>query len=415
MSYRLISLLGLFAMIAVAWALSENRKRVNWRLVASGVALQGALGLLVLKTHFGEAFFEWVRSGFEWVTASALEGSRFVFGNLTQVIVLNPGAVAGEDGPFVINAIIAFKVLPIVIVVSALAALLYHLRIIQGLVRLMTALMRRTFKTSGAETFGASMLVFLGIESLPALKGYLAVMTRSELCTVMTVFMATVAADVMVIYAGFGAEPGHLLAASLMSAPAAILIAKLLVPETESPKTQGKVQISVEVESHNMIDAVAKGGSEGLNLALNIGALLIVFVSLIYLINQGMTAITGHSFTEVMGWFFYPFAFLMGVPREEIASVAQLLGTKTVVNEFIAYTDMKALIDAGLLSPRAATISTYALCGFANPGSLGILLAGLGALIPERRKEVTQLGFKSFVGGTLAAFMTACVAGILTP
>ncbi|MDK1021591.1 MAG: nucleoside transporter C-terminal domain-containing protein [Candidatus Hydrogenedentes bacterium] len=312
-----------------------------------------------------------------------------------------------------INGVVAFSVLPTVIVVSCLAGILYHLRVIQYVVRFMSAVMRRTLRTSGAETFGVAMLVFFGIESMPTLKGYLRTMTRSELLTVMSAFMATVAANVSLIYATFGAEPGHILAASLMSAPAAILIAKLMVPEVETPPTLAG-HVEIEVESHNVIDGAARGASEGLMLALNIGALLIAFISIVYLINTAFDAAIGYSFTEVMGWLFQPFAFLMGVPREDIGAVGQLLATKTVINEFIAYSDMKGMIDAGTLSPRSVTIATYALCGFANPGSLGILIAGLASLVPERRREITKLGFKAMIAGTLAVFMTACIAGILS-
>ncbi len=413
MSLRLISVLGLFAMIGLAWVLSERRAKVPWRLVGIALALQVTLGLLVLRTGFGRAFFEGVRAAFIVITNASLEGSKFVFGNLAEVVVLNEGAVAGAEGPFVINGVVAFAVLPTVIVVSCRAAILYHFGVIQACVRAMAWLMSRTLKTSGAETFATAMLVFMGIESMPTVKAYLRAMTRSELCTVMTAFMSTVAANVMLIYATFGAEPGNLLAASIMSAPAAILIAKILVPETETPKTGGNERIEIEIESHNTIDAASRGASEGLSLALNIGALLIAFVSIIYLINAAFTATLGVSFSEVMAYVFYPFAWLMGVPAAEVGSVAQLLGTKTVVNEFIAYSDMRGMIDAGALSDRSITIATYALCGFANPGSLGILIAALSSLVPERRKDITQLGLKSFLAGTLAVFMTACIAGIL--
>ena len=412
MSYRLISFAGLLAMIGLAWLMSENRRRVDWRLVISALALQFVLALLILRTGFGEQFFVVVRQAFILVTEASDEGARFLFGNLTRPFTLSEEAVLDIEGPLFINGVVAFSVLPTVIVVSCLAGILYHLRVIQWVVRIMSAAMRRTLRTSGAETFGVAMLVFLGIESMPTLKGYLRTMTRSELLTVMTAFMATVAASVSLIYATFGAEPGHILAASLMSAPAAILIAKVMLPEVETPPTLGG-HVEIEVESHNLIDGAARGASDGLMLALNIGALLIAFISVVYLINAAFDAAIGYTFTEIMGWLFRPFAFLMGVPREDIGAVGQLLGTKTVINEFIAYSDMKAMIDAGSLSPRSVTIATYALCGFANPGSLGILIAGLAGLVPERRKEITRLGFKSLVAGTLAVFMTACIAGIL--
>ena len=412
MSYRLISFAGLLAMICLAWLLSENRRRVDWRLVISALGLQFVLALLILRTGFGEQFFVVVRQAFILVTEASDEGARFVFGNLTRPFTLSEEAVLDVEGPLFINGVVAFSVLPTVIVVSCLAGILYHLRVIQWVVRLMSAVMRRTLRTSGAETFGVAMLVFLGIESMPTLKGYLRTMTRSELLTVMTAFMATVAASVSLIYATFGAEPGHILAASLMSAPAAILIAKVMLPEVETPPTLGG-HVEIEIESHNLIDGAARGASDGLMLALNIGALLIAFISIVYLINVAFDAAIGYTFTEIMGWLFRPFAFLMGVPREDIGAVGQLLGTKSVINEFIAYSDMQGMIDAGTLNPRSVTIATYALCGFANPGSLGILIAGLAGLVPERRKEITRLGFKSLVAGTLAVFMTACIAGIL--
>lgn len=400
-------------MIGLAWLMSENRRRVDWRLVISALALQVALALLILLTDLGEQFFVAVRQAFIIVTEASDEGARFVFGNLTKPFTLSEEAVLDVEGPLFINGVVAFSVLPTIIVVSCLAGILYHLRVIQYVVRFMSAVMRRTLRTSGAETFGVAMLVFFGIESMPTLKGYLRTMTRSELLTVMSAFMATVAANVSLIYATFGAEPGHILAASLMSAPAAILIAKLMVPEVETPPTLAG-HVEIEVESHNVIDGAARGASEGLMLALNIGALLIAFISIVYLINTAFDAAIGYSFTEVMGWLFQPFAFLMGVPREDIGAVGQLLATKTVINEFIAYSDMKGMIDAGTLSPRSVTIATYALCGFANPGSLGILIAGLASLVPERRREITKLGFKAMIAGTLAVFMTACIAGILS-
>ncbi len=410
---RAISIVGLVTMIALAWLLSENRRRVDWRLVGIGLGLQVALALLVLRTGFGAWFFEAVRTVFDVLTEASNQGASFVFGNLIRPFTLKQDALVDADGPLFVNGVLAFSVLPTIIVVSAIAGILYHLGAIQACVRALAFVMRRTLRTSGAETFGTAMLVFMGIESMPTLKGYLRAMTRSELLTVMTAFMSTVAANVMIIYANFGAEPGNLLAASLMSAPAAILLSKVLIPETETPPTLGTGRVEVAVDSHNVIDGAARGASEGLMLALNVGALLIAFVSVVYLINTGFAAVLGISFSELTGFVFRPFAFVMGIPRGDIAEVSTLLGTKTIVNEFIAYSDMNVLIGEGALQPRSVTIATYALCGFANPGSLGILIAGLVGLVPERRKDVAQLGLKSLIAGTLASFMTACIAGVL--
>jgi len=286
--------------------------------------------------------------------------------------------------------------------------------IIQGVVRALAWVMRRTMKTSGAETFGASLLVFLGIESLAAVRGYLNDMTRSELFTIMTAFMATIAASVMVAYASFGAEPGHLLAASLMSAPAAILIAKVMIPETAIPKTDGAARVTIPIESHNVVDAATRGASDGLHLALNVAAMLIAFLGIVHLLNLATGRVTGMDFQAILGWIFRPFAIIMGVAPQDAANVAQLLGTRSAFNEFLAYVQFKDMLAAGGLDPRSAVIATYALCGFANPGSVGILIGGATALMPGRQKEIVQLALKSFISGTLACFATGCMAGILT-
>jgi len=402
---RFMSLAGLVAILVMAWALSENRRKVPWRIVFWGVGLQLAFGVLVLRTGFGRRFFEYVQAAFTVLTDATKEGAGFVFGNLPQ--------------NFEIGAIIAFQVLPVIIFVSSLAAILQHLHIIQAVVRAFAYVMRRSMKTSGAETFGAALLVFLGIESLTAVRSYLDKMTRSELCVIMTTFMATIAASVMVAYANLGAEPGHLLAASVMSAPAAILIAKLLVPEEGRPETGGAAPVTIPVETHNVVDAAAKGASDGLHLALNVGAMLIAFIGLVYLLDlavKGMTGLVldeGLGFPQLMGWFFRPFAFLMGVPRGDVAAVGELLGTKTVLNEFLAYARFQEMLGENALSPRGQVIATYALCGFANPGSLGILLGAATGLMPDRRREIVGLGLKAFIGGTLACFTTACMAGML--
>ncbi len=418
--YRLISALGLCTLLALAWACSEDRGRARWPLVLWGVGLQFALGLLILRTRFGEVFFDGVRKGFDVITSASDAGAVFVFGNLTRFFLIERALVPGADGqmgpagPFAINAVIAFKVLPVIIFVSALAAILNHLRITQAVVRAMAWLMRRTLKTSGAETVGMALLVFLGIESVTALGGHLKTMTRSEIFTIMVGFLATIAASVMVAYAGFGAQPGHLLAASLMSAPAAIVIAKLLVPETGTPETSGAARIALPVESHNLFDAAARGAALGLNMALNVAALLIVFIGLIFLVNLAIEGATGHTLTQALGWVFRPVAFLLGVPLADVPAVAELLATKSVFNEFLAYQQLQPLLLEQSISPRAATIATYALCGFANPGSLGIMIGAMAGMAPERRGEVAQLSMKAFAGGTLACFTTACVAGILT-
>lgn len=415
---RLLSAGGLWVMLGAAWALSDNRRKIQWRLLFWGIGLQALLGLLVLRTGLGTGLFNGVRRVFDLLTEASTEGAEFVFGNLSRFFMLERVLVPGPDGvmaaqePFAINAIFAFNVLPVIIFVAGIAAILQHLGIIQAVVRACAWLMRRTLKTSGAETFATALLVFTGIESMSAVGAYLQRMTRSELFTVMVAFLSTIAASVMVAYASFGAEPGHLLAASLMSAPAAILISKFMIPETEKPETLGDVSVSIPVESENIFDAAVGGASLGLNMALHVAAMLIVFVGLIHLLDQASLALTSSPATQWLGWFFYPFAFAMGVPFNDLPAFSQLLATKTIFNEFIAYQQLQTHIIDGSLSPRSVVIATYALCGFANPGSLGILIGGISAIVPARRAEVARLGLRALAGGTLAAFMTACIAGI---
>ena len=344
---RVVSALGLLVLMALAWVMSENRRVVPWRLMGWGLVLQVLVGLVVLRTGPGLWFFTQVRAAFDTLTGATKAGAGFLFGSLVE----------SQE----IGAVMAFQVLPVIIFVSSVAAVLHHLHVIQAVVRAMAFVMRRTMKTSGAETFGASLLVFLGIESLTAVRAYLNDMTRSELFTIMTTFMATIAASVMVAYASFGAEPGHLLTASLMSAPAAILISKVMIPETGKPLTNGNTRVVMPVESHNVVDAATRGASDGLHLALNVAAMLIAFLGMVHLLNAATGAVTGFQFQEILGWVFRPFAFMMGVAPQDVGIVAQLLGTKTAMNEFLAYIQFEDVLESGALSPRSAVIATYAL------------------------------------------------------
>jgi CNT family concentrative nucleoside transporter len=396
---RVVSGVGLLLMVGVAWVLSENRRRIQPRILFWGLGLQFAIGLLLLKTPLRNTVFRGMARAVQVLVDSTLAGARFVFGTLPE----DPA----------IGAVVAFQVLPIIIFVTALASVFYHLGAIQAVVNALAWAMRRTLKTSGAETLGVGLLIFFGIESVAAVRAYLAGMTRSELLTLMTTFMATIAGSVMVTYATFGAEPGHLLTASLMSAPAAILMAKVMVPETGEPATSGSARVRITVESHNVFDAVTRGTHQGLQMALAVGAMLLVFVSLIALLDFFVTRLTGLTFVDLLAYGFRPVAYVLGAPPDDTAALARLLSTKTVFNEFLAYLDFRTLVEQGALTPRGAMIATYALCGFANPGSIGILIAGLDALVPERRAEITALSVKAFIGGTLACFSTACIAGII--
>jgi CNT family concentrative nucleoside transporter len=395
---KLVSVAGMVIFLFLCWLLSENKKRIPWKTIIVGILLQLIFALLILKTYVGRIVFDAANVVFMKIIGFSEKGAMFVFGNLVTDTS--------------IGAIVAFKVLPIIIFVSALSGILYFLGVIQFFINLIARVMYKTMALSGAEAFSAASFIFLGIEAVTFIKDYISKMTRSELFVVMSSFMATIASSVMVTYASFGAEPGHLLAASIMSAPAAVVIAKIIVPERDVPETIGTAKIKIEVREHNIIEAAASGTSAGLKLALEVGAMLIAFISILEMINT-VFILLGTTFDKVMGYVFSPFAYLMGVPFSEARLVGQLLGIKTVFNEFLAYLKMKEFIAQGLLSQRSVVISTYALCGFANFGSLGIIIAGISSLAPERRCEVASLGIKSIISGTFASFLTAIIANWL--
>jgi CNT family concentrative nucleoside transporter len=403
---RLTSLLGLAVMIGIAWLCSSDRRAMPWRTVAWGVGLQFALALVLLKSPVGELFFDGMSMIAEALTRYVDAGSSFVF-----------GALIPEEFSF------AIQVLPIIIFMGSLFAVLYHLGIMQRLVNALAAVLSRTMGTSGAESLAAVGNVFVGMaESALVVRPYLERMTRSELFSLMTVGMSTVAGSVMFAYVrmlGSSDYAGHLATASLLSAPAGILIAKVMIPEREVPETVAGGHADTERTSTNVIDAAAQGATAGLRLAAYVGALLIAFVALIAVVNDGIGAagglvgIEGLTLERILGVVLAPLAWVMGIPWEDATRVGGLLGIKTVLNEFLAYLELAALIQEGTLQPRSVTIASYALCGFANFGSLAILLGGIGGLAPSRRAEVAQLGLRSILSGSLATFMTACVAGIL--
>jgi len=402
---RLMSFGGLLVMLATALALSENRRRISLRVVLTGLGLQLVLAVLVFLTGIGSALFAATDRAFAFFMAASNEGAGFLFGKLTT--------------DYTLGAVVAFQVLPIVIFFSALAGIFYHFGVTQWVVRAMARAMQKVMDVSGAESLASALFVFFGIESTTAIAHYIRRMTRSELFTLMTAFMATIAGTVMGAYVSFGAAPGHLLTASLMSAPAAIVIAKMLVPETEQPLTRGRVRFDPPRESVNVIDAAANGAGQGLRLAVTIGAMLIAFVGLVHLVNLIVGGVSGLwmaeplSLQRLLGWAFSPAAVVMGVPWEDAYEVGQLLGTKTILNEFLAYRQMQPLAADGVIGPRSVTIATYALCGFANFGSVAILVGGLGMIDPERKGLFARLGVWALISGTLAAFMTACYAGML--
>ncbi|MET0072018.1 MAG: nucleoside transporter C-terminal domain-containing protein [Candidatus Thiodiazotropha sp.] len=405
---------GLVLLPLLAWLISENRRAFNWRVPAAGLALQLILALLLLKLSLFQALFIQLNQALLLVQQATEAGTSFVFGYL-----------GGAESPFLesdsgSSFILAFRALPLVLVISALSALLFYWRVLQRVVELFSWLLRKSLGISGALGLGAAANVFVGMVESPLLiRPYLRRLTRSELFSLMTLGMATIAGTVLVLYASFlegvVANPiGHLLTASLISAPAAIMISRLMIPETR-PGTAGELT-DIQGASSSM-EAITNGTVEGLKLLANIVALLLVLVALVSLLNQllGLLPTIQEqplSLQRILGWLMAPLAWLMGIPWSEAVTAGSLLGTKTVLNELLAYLEL-ARLPGEALGERSRLILTYALCGFANFGSLGIMLGGLGAMVPERRGEIVALGMKSIVAGTLATLLTGAVAGLL--
>jgi concentrative nucleoside transporter, CNT family len=402
-----MGLLGLITILAISYALSSRREAIRWRVLAWGLGLQVALAVLVLRTPFG-LLIRSVGTAVDAMMHSAEAGSVFIFGDLGRA-----------DGPF--GVVFAFQILPLILFVSSLFAVLYYLGIMQWVVRGIALVMQRGMGASGAESLNMAANIFMGQAEAPlTIRPYLSRLTNSELMTVMTGGMATISGALLVAYSrigGIAAE--HLLTAVVMTAPAAIMLAKIMEPETEQPETMGGVPQGVGNSDVNLIDAAARGASEGLYLALNVGAVLIAFIALIALSNSILGWI--HQW-PTLGWFpqslqaifgivFAPVAWLLGVPWHDAATIGNLLGTRMVVNEFVAYAELGTI--KGTIDPKSFLIAGYALCGFANFGSIGIQVGGIGALVPERRHDLARLGLRAMLAGTMANFMTACWAGLL--
>lgn len=404
---RFTGLLGLAAILGAAWVFSARRKSIRPVLLMWGLGLQFLFAFLVLKTPAGRAF-ELATNAVNALLQYAEKGSQFVFGPL--------GAKDGSLG-----VVFAFQVLPIVIFIASLFSVLYYLGIMQIFVRAMARLMQRVMGASGAESTNVAASIFMGQTEAPlTIRPFLPGLTQSELFTVMTSGMAHVSGAVMAAYVVIAhVEIKHLLTAVIMTAPATILLAKMLMPETERPATLGKVDIHIERPGVNLIDAAARGAGEGLHLALNIGAMLIAFIALIALANGLLGWLHGlpglgwlpPSLERIFGAVFAPVAWLLGVSWKDAQTVGNLLGTRLVLNEFVAFTQLGPLKPQ--LDPRSFTIATYALCGFANFSSIAIQIGGIGALAPNRKSDLARLGLKAVAAGTMANFMSACIAGIL--
>ena len=399
---RLIALLGLGVFIGFAYLTSVNRRAIRWHPVLWGLALQLIFALFILRTAVGLAIFSWLGEVVSAFLDFSDAGASFVFGENFQ------------------DFFFAFKVLPTIIFFSAFISLLYHYGILQSVVKAVAWVMMRTMKTSGSETLSAAGNIFVGQTEAPLLiKPYVSTMTMSELHAVMTGGFATIAGGVLAAYISFGVPANHLIAASVMSAPAALAISKIMFPETEVSPTRGEVSIEVERTTANGIDAIAAGALDGLKLALNIGAMIIAFLAILAAFNAllgflgGLFGYPEFSLEVILAVLLAPVAWLMGVPWADCNAVGTLLGKKTILNEFIAYLDLQTLIESNAISERSVIIATYALCGFANIGSIGIQLGGIGGIAPNRRADLARIGVRAMVAGTLACFMTACIAGML--
>lgn len=405
---RFTGLLGLAVILGAAWLFSRDRRRIRPSLLLWGLGLQVAFALLVLKTSFGQLFqyaTVAVNALFEYVEA----GSGFVFGE----------ALGTKAGPY--GVLIAFQVLPIIIFIASFFSILYYFGIMQVLVRWMARLMQRVMGASGAESTNVAASIFMGQTEAPlTIRPFLPKLTESELFTVMTCGMAHVSGAVMAAYVKLaGVDVAHLLTAVIMTAPATILISKMLIPEMGHPETLGRVDIEVEKPGVNVIDAAARGAGDGLQLSLNIAAMLIAFLALIAMMNgifgwvHGMPGMSWfpESMQALFGLLFAPVAWLLGVPWKDAPSIGNLLGTRLVLNEFVAFLQLGPMKTT--LDPRSFTIATYALCGFANLASIAIQVGGIGALAPSRKSDLARLGVKAVAAGTMANFMSACIVGLL--
>ena len=408
---RYVSLLGLGMMIGLAWLMSSNRSRFPWRLALSSLALQFLVAVVILRTTLGQQAFEWANITILATLASVDSGTNFVFGETFA------------------DHFFALKVLPTIIFFSALMSLFYYYGVVQKIVGLLALLMQRTLGTSGAETLSATANVFVGQTEAPlVVRPYIGSMSVSELNSVMVGGFATMSASGIGALAEMGIDAGHMISASVISVPGGLLLSKVMQPEVDTPRTQGKVETSIEETHSNALEAIAVGTTGGLRLALNIGAMLIVFLAMITMINLllgwigsqfgfvGEDGVYLWSLESILGYVFYPVAWLIGIERADCMKAGELIGLKMATNEFVAYgrlADWGNPDSVSQISERSRTLLTYALCGFANFGSIGIQLGGIGGIAPNRQGDLARLGLRAMIGGTLTSLMTACIAGLL--
>ena len=403
---QLTGIIGIIVLLGIAYLLSNNRKLINLNIIAWGLGLQISFAFIILKTPLGKALFSYLNVIIIKLISFADAGSDFLFKSFVP-----------EVGYHLALVNFAFRALPVIIFFSSLIAVTYHFGIIQFIIKKIAFIMEKTMKTSGAETLSVSANIFVGQTEAPILiRPYISSMPKSELMTVMVGGFATVAGSVMALYVSWlnniPSIAGHLLAASVMSAPAALMIAKIIYPETEKPKTIDSKNIDVNTTDTNAMDAIGRGATDGMKLAANVAAMLIAFISMVAMVNF-ILGYANTSLQEILGFIFKPIAWTMGIPWDEAKIVGTLMGEKIVLTELIAFGDLSNFIEQNLLSERSSIITSYALCGFANFGSIGIQLGGIGAMAPERRNDLSNLVIKAMIGGALASWLTASIAGIL--
>jgi CNT family concentrative nucleoside transporter len=416
---RLQPIAGLVLIVVVAWALSTNRRAIRLRTIAWGFGLQFLFALIVLKTTVGQTTFKFLGDKVTHLLSFAAVGTGFVFGPLGDRPVwgrIMTNVLGAEGAQY--GVIVAFQILPAIIFIAALFAVLYYFGVMQVVVRLFAVAMNRLMGASGAESLNVAASIFMGQTEAPlTIRPFLPRLTESELMTVMTAGMAHVSGSIMLAYTAFGVDATHLLTAVIMTAPGTLMMAKMFVPETGVPETRGSVRLDVENQDVNVIDAAGRGTTEGLHLAMNVTAMLISFIALIALANAllgtvgGWVGHPGVSLQRIFGVAFAPVAWCLGVPWRDAPVIGNLLGTRMVLNEFIAFAQLGPMRDA--LDPRSFTVATFALCGFANFASIGIQIGGIGALVPERRHDLARLGLRAMLAGTFANFASACIAAML--
>ena len=402
----LLGILGLFTLLSIALLLSENRSAINLKTVLYGLIFQLVFALFILKTPFGAPIFSFLDKSINILIGFSSSGSDFLFKSYIDGVGFHPGLIN-----------FAFSTLPTIIFFSSLVAVLYHFGILQTIIKFIARRMQLTLGTSGSETLSVAGNIFLGQTESPLMvRPFVSKMTKSELMAVMTGGFATVSGGVLAIYVSWLTDiqgiAGHLLAASVMSAPAALVVAKIIYPETEESQTMGDVNVKIEQTNINAMEALSNGATDGLKLAANIAAMLIAFISFVAMVNYFLS-FGGTSMEEIFGVIFRPLAWTMGVPWNEAQLVGMLMGKKIVLTELVAYGDLQNLIRDGMISERSAIISTYALCGFSNFASIGIQLGGIGAMAPERKKDLAKLVTKAMFGGAIASWLTATIAGLL--